>query len=100
METTTSGREEVFLDLLEQLYVTMNANGDISAAVVTGALQMKSFAERSINATIKMAPMQADVLAATHPAVCSAATVHLEDVALHQAAQLLPTCAPPPSAVL
>lgn len=98
LPTENAGAAEVFVDQIEVISATMSAAGDVVTAACHGTLQMKSYlAHDGLSAMLKMQSFHCTELASQYPFMNNSAGVYcfLEDLQLHQEAQLQPTCAPP-----
>lgn len=91
IDTQASGREETFVDMLEQVTAVMDASGACVSAECSGVIQMMSFVERDgYSAVLKLLKFHAAELAGSCPFMRNNSSFHCfaEEFHLHHDARL------------
>lgn len=96
LPTENTGAQEVYVDLIEVVSCVIDAQGITVAASCQGTLQMKSYMSvEGLSAILKLNNFHCQELAPQFTFMQGGAAMHcfLEDMQLHQEAQLLDSCA-------
>lgn len=94
LPTDNSGASEVYVDQIEVVSCTIDPSGHIVTAACQGTLQMKSFlAEEHLSSLLKMHAFHCSELVQQYPFMQGGHNIvcFLEDLQLHQEAELQPT---------
>jgi hypothetical protein len=94
LPTENAGASEVYVDQIEVVSCTIGVSGDLIMAACQGTLQMKSYLSHDgLSAMLKMNSFHCAELSSQFPFMQGGASMHcfLEDLQLHQEAQLQPT---------
>jgi hypothetical protein len=96
LPTDNAGASEVYVDQIEVVSCTIGPSGHVVAAACQGTLQMKSFlAEEHLSSLLKMHAFHCSELAQQFQFMQGGNNIvcFLEDLQLHQEAELQPACA-------
>eukprot|EP00892_Ulva_mutabilis_P007478 jgi/Ulvmu1/5101/UM021_0118.1 len=94
LPTENSGAQEVYVDLIEVVSCVVSSSGITMLALCQGTLQMKSYMSvEGLSSVLKVSNFNCSELAPQFPFMQGGAPIHcfLEDMQLHQDAELLDT---------